>query len=356
MPNFSLEEVELLLHIARDAAGGDTFEERLSAITDRLLALVPTTSLSAVVIPTGSAAPEHLFFRNNDPAALMEYAMHYRHVDPMRGAIERPTGVPVVLSDFISGRDFGREAFTGEFLHAHKLRHVLGVATRMPDGACLAIAMQRERGLGDFTRRERELMRLITPDLARAVFATLLRNKVQRMLARSELPDRPEKGFMTFDAAGDLVEADPGALAIFALLSGPLARFPGDVFVADVRRLAAAPVAEQQLLERTLNLPEGGQVRLRLQATRGASERVEVAGELEVSRPTTRSRFDALAEKFRLTPRERQVAALTVEGRGNRHIGFELGLSEITVGTHLTSIYRKTGVAGRTELVRLFMQ
>lgn len=64
-------------------------------------------------------------------------------------------------------------------------------------------------------------------------------------------------------------------------------------------------------------------------------------------------RFEEVVTVADLTAREAQVAALAIEGLGNRHIAHKLGISPITVGVHLTRVYRKTQVGGRTELTRL---
>lgn len=52
-----------------------------------------------------------------------------------------------------------------------------------------------------------------------------------------------------------------------------------------------------------------------------------------------------------LTPRQGEVLRLLVEGRSNKAIGRELGLSESTVKTHLASIYARLGVTSRTQAV-----
>lgn len=49
----------------------------------------------------------------------------------------------------------------------------------------------------------------------------------------------------------------------------------------------------------------------------------------------------------RLTPRERQVIQAAADGLTARQIGRRLGMSERTVTTHLTRIYRKLGVSNR---------
>jgi DNA-binding CsgD family transcriptional regulator len=51
-----------------------------------------------------------------------------------------------------------------------------------------------------------------------------------------------------------------------------------------------------------------------------------------------------------LTPREREVVALVVQGQTNRQIAAELVLSERTVAKHLDHIFAKLGVSTRTAV------
>jgi DNA-binding NarL/FixJ family response regulator len=51
-----------------------------------------------------------------------------------------------------------------------------------------------------------------------------------------------------------------------------------------------------------------------------------------------------------LTPRELQIVHLISQGLGNRDIGETLNLTEGTVKAYLHKMFRKTGVANRTEL------
>jgi len=54
----------------------------------------------------------------------------------------------------------------------------------MPGEALLSLALHRDRGLGDFERREREALRLIGPEIARGAFGALLAEKLARMRRR----------------------------------------------------------------------------------------------------------------------------------------------------------------------------
>jgi DNA-binding NarL/FixJ family response regulator len=55
-----------------------------------------------------------------------------------------------------------------------------------------------------------------------------------------------------------------------------------------------------------------------------------------------------------LTPSEHRVAALVAEGRTNREVAAELVLSEKTVESHLSHVYRKLGVRSRAELAHRY--
>jgi DNA-binding CsgD family transcriptional regulator len=60
--------------------------------------------------------------------------------------------------------------------------------------------------------------------------------------------------------------------------------------------------------------------------------------------------LDLLAACNLLTPREREVLDLLVQGLAGKHIAHELAISLETVNKHLQSLYRKCGVTGRDEL------
>ncbi len=57
-----------------------------------------------------------------------------------------------------------------------------------------------------------------------------------------------------------------------------------------------------------------------------------------------------------LTPREQEVAWLAAQGDSNKEIAERLGIGELTVKSHLRSLFKKLGVANRTQLALRLLQ
>lgn len=71
--------------------------------------------------------------------------------------------------------------------------------------------------------------------------------------------------------------------------------------------------------------------------------------------PGTPDRSQQFIAEKSLSRREAEVLSALVKGISNRQIGQELGVEEVTVKLHLRRIYRKIGVANRTQAVKLAM-
>jgi len=343
---FGSDELEILLNLVADAASGGSFAEKMASVAEAIGKVVPCSSVSAFVLdkrPGGEPETTQAFFEGQETKTILEYARHYRHIDPMGATIESATGTPSLMSDFVHGRAFGGDAFTGDFLGALRVRHIMGVTHLMPDGARFAFALQRLHGREDFSAKERELVRLVIPHVSRGAFLATFREKITSL----DSPTRRGRGGGVLAHGGRVVHADPDAIAVLAALAGGEPD-PEDAFTGLLESLVPADAPPGSIFERTARLPEGLLVLIRL-CVSGVG-RARVLGTVEVLVPGSRAAFDAVAGAANLSRREREVAALATRGEGNRSIASHLGISRPTIAVVLSRVYRKLGVGGRQEM------
>ncbi len=137
--------------------------------------------------------------------------------------------------------------------------------------------------------------------------------------------------------------------AFLALIDSYLARTQGNTNEAKRQaEIAAAGFAEERSpIFEALGAELAGRRRDAVELYRRAGAFGEVV-RLDAEF-TPRGRRDR--HSVELSEREREVAELVGEGKANKAIAAALGISERTVENHLTSIFKKTGVASRAELI-----
>jgi two-component system NarL family response regulator len=69
--------------------------------------------------------------------------------------------------------------------------------------------------------------------------------------------------------------------------------------------------------------------------------------------PAAAAKLAERVTRIQLTPREISALRLMADGKANKEIAADLGISERTVKTHLGHLFEKLGVTSRTEAVKV---
>jgi DNA-binding CsgD family transcriptional regulator len=203
------------------------------------------------------------------------------------------------------------------------------------------------RGFGE---EEVAFVEAIAPSVGRALRLSLISHPAQGPAGRGP-------GMAIVDADNRLLSATPEAVAWFEELESSY-RLPDPVLGLDVP--CEVTVAAQMARART---SEGAAAATRARARtrngvwllihasrlRGAEETGQAAVVIE---PAKASEIAPLiVDAYELTPREVDVTRALARGLTTTEIARELYLSRYTVQDHLKSVYEKTGVSSRGELV-----
>jgi DNA-binding CsgD family transcriptional regulator len=219
---------------------------------------------------------------------------------------------------------------------------IVGLRTRSGD-VWGALGLYREPGRALFDARESRFLTALAPHLAGGVRRSLLAGEA----TDPETPDAP--GLLILDEGWEVESATPGVDRWLAELpDGDLdaGRLPSAVLSVAARVLrpgAPAEVAVARVLSTT-----GTWVVLH-GAPLAPSGRGRVAVIIEPALPHRIAPL--LMSAYGLTEREREVTTLVLQGASTADLAEALTVSTHTVQQHLKSIFDKTGVRSRRDLV-----
>ena len=204
-----------------------------------------------------------------------------------------------------------------------------------------AVGLYREPGQPFFDDAEKQFLRAAAPHLAEGARRALLVGEA----TDPEGPDAP--GLVMLDESGRLESATPGAERWIADLPD------GDLAAGHL------PSALRSVASRAL-ASNGDVAMARVRSRRGSwlvlhgaplvsADRLRVAVIVEPAHPARI--YPLLMSAYGLTPRERDVVASILRGSSTAAIAAELVVSAHTVQQHLKSVFDKTGVRSRRDLV-----
>jgi len=279
-------------------------------------------------------------FLGHDVNRWTELAQDPGGVGTLSGATNGDPGASARYRDLFQPLGLGDE-----------LRAVL----RTGDACWGLMCLHREAGL-PFSAADEQLVRRLAPHLAEGIRAGLLMPGT----AASAAADSP--GLVILDQAGELVTATAAAQAWFAELghdgrAGP--PVPAEVSTA------AGLLHRAEVIERTGSGSTVPRLRVRTEAGRwivlhaswlqlAEGEPPQIAVIIEIAAPAEVA--TVIMQAYGLTERERTVTGLVCQGRSTGQIAAELWISPDTVQDHLKSVFDKTGVRSRREVIATILR
>jgi DNA-binding CsgD family transcriptional regulator len=341
-------DVEVLAHAGLDTA---TFLAEVYESLDRAVASCAgcvATVDPATLLTTGAFKFGDLAGRDDTDEAWAR--LEYGHVEPTSFAELARTGVPAVGMHVATGGDVQRSRRMRELVQSglgctDELRVLASAGGQVWGG----VALFRDDRAAPYRDEDVEFVSSLSGLLARGLRVGLL----ARLAAEPQAsPGAGGPAVMVFDRDGRLRQASVGAEARLAkLVRGVHTPVPSAVIsslVAAAWRYAAG--VTDVLPSSRLRLLSGEWVVLHaspLSAAEGFTAGVVVT--IEEARPP--EIVPLVVAAFDLTPRERDVTRLVLQGVDTRQIATTLHVSTHTVQDHLKSIFHKTGVGSRRELV-----
>ena len=213
-------------------------------------------------------------------------------------------------------------------------------ALRTPDGVTWgAVGLYRQPGAPLFSEDEQELVRRAAPALAEGARRALLLGEARD----AEGPEAP--GLLVLDRRGEVVSSTPGVERWVDDLGGcwEAGRLPAAVLAVGVQALRPGGPATSRALAASGTW-------LLLHGSRMAGAGAGCAA--VIVQPAHPARIvPLLMDAYGLTPREQEVTTLVLQGASTAELAERLVVSPYTVQEHLKSIFEKTGVRSRRDLV-----
>jgi len=320
---------------AARAIGSDEFPARLLRLFARLI----RHDMAMAVRYARFSAPDFLVCEGLPEHQIETYRSGLYRFDPFYGHWQkRERGGVVSLRD-VAPPTLVRSGYRA-FQRQAKICDELGMF--LPGVGRASIALFLERSKGWFTAAEKERARRVYPAIA-----GLYRAHVSRMFAalgsgNGVSSPQVTRATLLVDRDGEPVyankewraaEADPGVGRAIAELAGDKS---GQVRLADNRMLHVAP------LEPDFPLAPAGRIYV--------IERIGLA-------PAALSPRAVIAQfGAELTPREREIVVLVLEGHPSATIAKRLGIGRGTVKNHRRRLYDKLDITTERELFLRYLE
>jgi DNA-binding CsgD family transcriptional regulator/GAF domain-containing protein len=258
----------------------------------------------------------------------------------------RASGRPVYNLALMSAREWEESEAYRLAYATHRMRHVAELPLIARGELVGALHFASSDPARSFEASDFALADAVGGMLGAAIDGIRRQQRATRELDRARL---------ALELAGVAVVVSDSA-AVDLELNEAARRLLSEIVDGDARvlELLARPAEPERHVRRVaVELAGGGAGELYAHLDRLAGPDAGLVAVLELRADHQRIPAHRLAG---LTPRERDVATLVVDGLTDREIAAHLSLSRHTVGQHVGQIYRKLSVRSRAELIALLLR
>ena len=258
----------------------------------------------------------------------------------------RATGRPVYNLALMSAREWEESEAYRLAYATHRMRHVAELPVTARGKLVGALHFASSNPARSFEASDFALADAIAGVLGIAIDRIRRQQRTARELDRARAAlELAGVAVVVSDSAALDLELNPAARQLLAEI------VDGDARVHELLARAAGPAPHVRRLAVELVGGGGGELYAHLEHVAG--QEGGLVAVLELRSDHHRIPAHRLAG---LTPRERDVATLVVDGLTDREIAAHLSLSRYTVGQHIGQIYRKLAVRSRGELIALLLR
>ncbi|MHB8421731.1 MAG: LuxR C-terminal-related transcriptional regulator [Leptospirales bacterium] len=280
---------------------------------------------------TGHFQLEGFELFDQDSQYLLEYFLHFSSRDPIfsSGWFRNFTNEVVRLSDFDPPVWVETSEYARGFQKRTQILHIMGSNLGFEGKPVGALRLHREDEGRQFTERDMLFLRLLAPHLSQAI---------DRFIQSIPMKHSLKTGIIIIHQNGTVFLGNRIARQIL-----------GDCPIANLTSLGCERTSlfpTEHGLYRILKLP--------LRALRDIDDANVQEQEAQILllepfplRKSIRERLSCLG----LSLRQSELTALVLQGKSNREIGNELGISEQTVKDHLFDIFDKFEIKSRYQLI-----
>ncbi|MFF2015519.1 LuxR C-terminal-related transcriptional regulator [Paenibacillus sp. NPDC058177] len=309
-----------------------------------------TTVDPYTLLSTGAIAGEGI---DSIHARLFEYEYLHEDFNKYDALVHRP--VPVATLSGATEGELGRSGRYLAVLEPAGLGDEIRVAL-LSGGACWGYLTLFRAAEDSFFQAEEEVfLAAIAPWIARSLRGYTLSTPPEDIQGLQE-----EVGLLVLSHALNPLASNGQARKWLAML-GEWEQLEPDILPSPVRAVCSRALAELTAAEEhqpskakiCLRLPSGHYLAIAASKLDESSGQVQLAVTFEPAR--TADILPLIAESYGLSSREKEIVEQISKGLSTKELAHNLHISTYTVQDHLKSIFIKTGVTSRRELIwRLF--